>query len=156
MTKLMHIDMTDPPPELDGDPLDATLITPKQEVAMLALLSGDTQRIAAMRAGVREEQISRWLHSDTAFLRLYAERRADVWRCYQAKIAQLLHTAFVNLADMMADQDTDPRARLGAIQTALQLGGLYQSAPRVTSFGGQVNVAQQQVNMQRGDDVHEP
>lgn len=129
-------------------------LSPAQETAMLALLSGHTQRRAAQIAGVREETVSRWLADpEDSFTRIYAARRADVWAAYDLRIARLVDLAFGSLEDLMRSEDHhdadafSARVRLDAVELALTMAGLLRSSARVFAPGSQVNIGEQQVNV---------
>lgn len=130
-------------------------ISVKQEIVLLALLSGETQRSAAAAAGVREETVSRWLDDDSSFYRVYAARRAAVWQAYEARIAGMVDAALGAVESLMrgveyhGSDDYSPSTRLEAAKVVLRMAGLLQSGPRVTAFGGgQVNIADRQINVQ--------
>ena len=122
---------------------------------MLALLSGETQRGAALAAGVDEATVSRWMDNDHAFYRTYAQRRADVWQRYETRIALLVDQALSSLEYLMRSEEYtgrdsySPSTRLAAAQTVLKMAGLLQSPTRIASFGGQVNIADKQVNIHK-------
>jgi hypothetical protein len=130
---------------------DIDALSPAQEVVMLALLSGESQRGAAAAGGVNEATVSRWLDDDHAFYRVYSAKRADVWQRYEGRIALLVDQALASLEFLMrgheytGSDDYSPSTRLAAAQTVLKMAGLLQSPTRIASFGGQVNVAQQQI-----------
>lgn len=131
------------------------VLSPQQETAILALLSGQPQRRAAEIAGVREETVSRWMNDEEgAFTRIYAARRADVWAAYESRIAEMVPLALGALLDLMRGEDHhresafDPRTRLRAAELVLQMAGLVgRSGARVFAPNAQLNFAQQQVNV---------
>ncbi len=51
------------------------VLTPQQEVVVLQLMGGATQRDAAERGGVTPETVSRWLHQDAQFVAELNRRR---------------------------------------------------------------------------------
>jgi hypothetical protein len=135
------------------------VISPQQETAMLALLSGQTQRRAAEIAGVREETVSRWLNDDEgAFVQIYAARRASVWAAYEANIAMLVPEALGAVQDLMRSETHhseaafNARVRLSAAETVLTMAGLLRKGARVFAPGGQVNIGEKQVNI--GENTH--
>lgn len=131
------------------------ILNPRQEIALLALLDGETQRGAAAAAGVTEYTVSRWMDDDHMFYRTYAARRADVWQRYEARRARLLDQAFHTVEHLMLPEEYvgtanyDPNVRLGAAKLVFQLCGMLPGAPRVFAPGGQVNVAERQINVNK-------
>lgn len=126
------------------------VLTPLQETAMLMLLSGSTQRDAAAVAGVSEFTVSRWVNTDAMFRQLYAKRRADVRAAHEAKINQIAGHA-LSMLDRLIGLGDD-HIRIDGIKIALKMAGLLPTGTRVASFGGQINIGEQQVNMQKGNE----
>lgn len=131
------------------------LLSPQQEAAMLALLSGHPKGRAAQIAGVRPETLSRWLSDpEDSFTRLYAQRRASVWQAFEAQIAGLVPEALGAVQDLMRGEDHhsevayNPRVRLDAAQLVLTMAGLLKrNGARIFAPGAQLNVGDQQVNV---------
>jgi transposase-like protein len=130
------------------------LISPRQQVVLLALLSGGTQAAAAEAAGVTPETVSRWVHNDTDFRRQYAARRRAMEQAHDAKLTKLVDRAFKTLDYLMSC--SDDYVRLDAAKVALKMAGLLPTGTRVASFGGQVNIGEQQVNITKGNDDAAP
>jgi transposase len=131
-----------------------TLLSPRQEAAMLALLSGANQRDAAAAAGVTEGTLSRWVNNDVEFRKLYATRRADVWKAHEEKIAYLVARALKRL-DLILMCSEDGYS-LEAVKVILKMAGLLPTGTKITSFGGQLNIGEQQVNITKGEDDAAP
>lgn len=53
-------------------------LTPKQQLALAALLTGATDAVAAERAGVARETVTRWKHGHPAFAAELSRRGAEV------------------------------------------------------------------------------
>lgn len=132
------------------------LLSPQQECVMLALLSGQPQKYAARLAGVTEGTVSRWLNDEeSAFIQIYAQRRASVWQAFEAQIAGMVPLALAAITDLMRSEDHhseaafNPRVRLDAAELVLQMAGLVgRSGPRIFAPNAQLNVGDQQVNVQ--------
>ena len=56
----------------------STMISPAQQTAITALVSGSTVTVAAGKAGVARETVSRWLHRDPAFMAELQNSRAEM------------------------------------------------------------------------------
>ena len=133
------------------------LLSPAQETAMIALLSGQPKGQAARLAGVTPETLSRWFADEEgAFIQIYAQRRASVWQAFEAQIAAMVPLALGAITSLMQSEDHhseaafDPRTRLRAAEDVLQMAGLLKKGPKVFAPGSQVNVADiQQVNVNK-------
>jgi hypothetical protein len=128
------------------------VLNPRQEIALLALLDGETQRGAAEAAGVSEGTVSRWMDSDHSFYRCYAQRRADIFQRYEARKVRMLDQAFATIEQLMLPEEYvgsaqyDPVVRLSAAKLVFQLNGLLPGGPRIFAPGSQVNIGDRQVN----------
>lgn len=128
-------------------------LSPQQETAILALLSGEPQRRAAEIAGVTQETLSRWMNHDELFLKVYAGRRADVWKAHEVRLAELTGHAIATLEQLMRPVEYtgsdiyDPKVRLQAAIAVLRLTMPEKFGSRVLHIGAaqQVNVGEQQV-----------
>lgn len=154
MTTIMQLDLRDEQPEGDEVATTEQLLSTRQQIAMLSLLAGETQRQAAQRSGVRAETVNRWANSDEQFMQLYAMRKKDVWRSFEIQIASLVPLALGAIIDLMRSEDHhdeasfNPRVRLDAAELALTLAGLLKKGPRIFAPGSQLNVGDKQVNVQ--------
>lgn len=123
---------------------EAAVLNTRQMIAMLSLLSGGTNKDAATAAGVSEGTVSRWVNNHEDFVRLYAQKRSDVWAAYEGRISYLTARALKQLDLLM--MAGDDYARLEAVKVVLKIAGLLPVGTKITTFGSQVNVADKQVN----------
>jgi hypothetical protein len=84
-----------------------TGITPRQERAVQSLLTSPTLGHAALRAGVGERTLRRWLAEDSAFKAAYREARRRVFETAVGKLAALSEEAVAELKRIL----TSPTAR---------------------------------------------
>lgn len=156
MTQFLQLDLRDEQPAGDEVLTTEQLLSTRQQIAMLSLLAGETQRQAAQRAGVRAETVNRWANSDEQFMQLYAMRKKDVWRAFEIQIASLVPLALGAIIDLMRSEDHhaeaayNPRVRLDAAELALTLAGLLRKGPRVFAPNAQLNIGDKQVNVNEG------
>lgn len=126
----------------------------KQEIAMLALMEGHTQRRAAEIAGVTEFTVSRWMDDDTMFYQTFVARKADIWKRYEARICALTDKALAAIEWALNSEGYHSEGsgwrvadQLRAAELVLRMSGLLRTSTRVTAFGGaQVNVGDRQIN----------
>lgn len=148
--------MSDAPEQTDltcKNPINPAELSVKQEIAMLALFEGHTQRRAAEIAGVNEATLSRWLDDDQAFYQVFVTRKSDIFKRFESRIVALADKALTAIdwalngeAYHAKDGPWRVSDQLHAAELALKMAGLLKPANRVAVFGGQLNMAQQQVN----------
>lgn len=145
--------MSDAPDQIETIRKNAELSV-RQEITMLALLEGHTQRRAAELAGVNEATVSRWMDDDQMFYQTFVTRKADIYKRYESRIVRLVDHAMgaIEIA-LRGEEYHGPTSRwhvsdqLRAAELVLRMAGLLKQSSRVAVFGGgQLNMAQQQVN----------
>ena len=110
------------------------LLTPQQEVVVLHLMTGATQRDAAVQAGVTPETVSRWMHQDARFVAELNQRRQALWQAHADSLRSLAGQAISTLEGLL--DAGDERTRLAAAvailkATALQDTGRPSGATQV-------------------------
>ena len=92
-----------------------------RERAIVALLSEKTVADAAVKAGVNEKTLRRWLSDDEAFQAEYAAARDAA---YQAGIhrAQALTGRAMDTLEQLLDDEKHPNVRLVAARTVAEIG----------------------------------
>jgi hypothetical protein len=101
------------------------VLTPQQEVVVLQLMGGATQRDAAERGGVTPETVSRWLHQDAQFVAELNRRRRAVWEAHADALRSLAGRAIGTL-DALLDAD-DERVQLAAAAAILKATALQNA-----------------------------
>lgn len=125
---------------------DAEQLTGAQELALRAVMEGETYQGAALRAKVTRETVSRWANGDTPWARERQRRTDALWEEYQNRRLKLLdlalgaHEWLLHNADYLGEQ-YDAKAHLGAIALAYQIAGVIpsRSAPLVNLTVAQQN-----------------
>ena len=92
-----------------------------REAAVLALLSERTIGRAAVRCGVGERTLRRWLTEDIGFQADYAEARRATFIAGMGRI-QALTVRAVDTLDDLLDAEKYPSVRLGAARTVAEFG----------------------------------
>ncbi len=105
-----------------------TEISPKQVSAIQALLVSPTVREAALKAGVVERTLYRWLRENTAFIEEYRRCRRLAFERAVSKLASLSDEAVESLREIIADKSISTRDRLVAIRTILEHARLTEEA----------------------------
>ena len=94
-------------------------LTPKQELAMAALLTGATFIKAGEAAGVNECTVRRWYREET-FKRVYARARSESYSLSVAAVVRLVPMAVVTLAKAMTDPGTPQAVKVQAASHAMR------------------------------------
>jgi len=93
-----------------------------QELALIALVDGQTVTEAASRARVTRQTVSLWLNQDAVFIALYNQRRAQLWAEHELKLASLMGTALDALQDILENSlHTQAPQRLKAALAVLAM-----------------------------------
>lgn len=96
-------------------------LKPKQRAAISALLTEQTKREAASKAGVSESQLYKWLQDPifkSALIEAEASARGEIKRRILKRAESLADT----IADIMESAEVSPAVRLSA---AARLGDLF-------------------------------
>ena len=97
----------------DHAPPGAT-ITPRQQQALQALLTGATDTAAAETANVARETVCRWRHRDANFIAALNEARQNLAQDFHDGLRALLPDALTALRDGLADDNINTRVRVAA------------------------------------------
>ena len=89
-------------------------ITPRQQRALHALLTGATDTEAAETAHVTRETVCRWRHRDANFIAALSEARQDLAQDFHDGLRSLLPDALAALRDGLADDNVNTRLRTSA------------------------------------------
>ena len=89
--------------------------------AILALLSERTYAAAAVRCGVNEKTLRRWVVEDESFKRELAQARSAMFEEGMNRTQALAAQAIDTLATLMG-RTAPPAVRLGAARTVVELG----------------------------------
>ena len=89
-------------------------ITPRQQQALQALLTGSTDTEAAEAANVTRETVNRWRHRDANFVAALSEARQDLAQDFHDGLRALLPDALAALRDGLADDNVNTRVRVVA------------------------------------------
>jgi hypothetical protein len=117
----------DGPPVGADDPLDGApddlyaKLNPRQQKAILALVTEPTIAKAAEQAGVSESTVHRWLLDDT-FVRAHRRARRETFSQAIALAQRYTPLAVNNLAKIMSDPATAASARVSASCAILKFG----------------------------------
>jgi hypothetical protein len=94
-------------------------LTPKQENAIIALMSKPSLAKAAAAAGVSEKTLYRWLR-EPEFTDRYREARREAFGHAIAMTQRHAAAAVATLSKVMADEKAPPAARVQAASTLLR------------------------------------
>jgi hypothetical protein len=86
----------------DTDAPQPPAITPRQERALRALLTGSTDAEAADAADVTRETVNRWRHRDADFIAALNQARQDLADDFHDSLRALLPAALTTLRDGLA------------------------------------------------------
>jgi hypothetical protein len=114
----------------DHAPPGAT-ITPRQQQALQALLTGATDTEAAETANVARETVCRWRHRNAHFMAAFNEARQDLAQDFHDGLRALLPNAIAALRDGLADDNINTRVRVAAT--------LFRALPGVGEPTGPTN-----------------
>jgi hypothetical protein len=89
-------------------------ITPRQQQALQALLTGATDTEAAEAANVTRETVNRWRHRDANFIAALNEARHDLSQDFRDGLRALLPDALAALRDGLAADNVNTRVRVAA------------------------------------------
>jgi len=89
-------------------------ITPRQQQALQALLTGATDTEAADTANVTRETVNRWRHRDADFIASLAEARRDLSQDFRDGLRALLPDVLAALRDGLADANINTRLRVAS------------------------------------------
>lgn len=87
-------------------------LTPAQDLALAALLAGQTQEAAAAVAGVTRQTVSEWARRDALFVATLNQRRQDLWAGYTDRLRGLVGKAIDTIEAGL--DSPDERAKLAA------------------------------------------
>ncbi len=115
----------------------AAKLTPKQEKALVALLSEPTIKAAAASIGIGESTLHLWLQ-DPIFDDAYREARRGTVQQAITRLQSLSGAAVVVLAHLMADKNTPASTRYAAaskiLDTAIKAVELEQLEARLAAL----------------------
>ena len=100
--------------KLDDHAPSAPTITPRQQQALQALLTGATDTEAAEAANVTRETVNRWRHRDANFVAALNEARQDLAQDFHDGMRALLPDALAVLRDGLAADNINTRVRVAA------------------------------------------
>ncbi|HLP84860.1 MAG TPA: hypothetical protein VK157_10975 [Phycisphaerales bacterium] len=100
-------------------PLAHNGLTPKQEAAILALMSEATVTRAAETVGVDARSIYRWLE-DPTFAAAFRRTRREAFAQAMATTQKYAGLAVHSLAKVMSDANANPQARVAAATALLK------------------------------------
>jgi len=89
-------------------------ITPRQQQALQALLTGATDAEAAEAANVTRETVNRWRHRDANFIAALNEARQDISQDFRDGLRALLPDALTALREGLAADNINTRVRVAA------------------------------------------
>jgi hypothetical protein len=95
----------------DTDAPKPPAITPRQERALQALLTGSTDAEAADAAEVTRETVNRWRHRDAHFIAALNQARQDLAHDFHDSLRALLPDALTALRDGLACENINTRLR---------------------------------------------
>ena len=125
---------------------DKVKLTPKQESAILALLTEPTLEEAAKRAGVNRTTLFRW-HQNKDFHDAYMKARRDSVRQAIARLQSKTTEAVDVLAEIMNNSAANDFARVGAakaiIEYSIKAVEIEDLAQRVEELEGLINASPQ-------------
>lgn len=93
-------------------PVEPIVLSPQQEIAIMALLAGKRQQEAAEAAGVAPETVSRWLANDVKFVATLNARRREMWDAQRARLCTLVERAIETIEECLTS--APPAIRLRA------------------------------------------
>ncbi len=93
-------------------------LTPKQNLALDGLLSGDRFEAAAGKAGVNRNTVARWLKEDPVFIARFRNRRSEIESSLDNEIRELAGEALQVLREEL--ESNEPRVRLAAAREILR------------------------------------
>lgn len=97
-------------------------ITPTQEVVLVELLKGLTQREAAAVGKVTPETVSRWMNNDPVFIVAYNQSRSSMLEAAVNEVLDLRKEAIKALRDLVTNVNPENEwIRLKAAQTVLRI-----------------------------------
>ncbi len=123
---------------------NAIVLSPAQESALSALLIGKQHQEAAQAAGVRAEQVSRWL-AEPVFLARYNAERAAIWAARRERLQSLADLALTAVEETL--QQSGPQRLNAALAILKLLQGMQ--APKGPQTPEEVATEQQQADMWR-------
>lgn len=94
-------------------------LTPAQDLALAALLTGQTQEAAAAVAGVTRQTVSEWARRDSLFVATLNQRRQALWDGYADRLRGLVGKA-IDTVEAGLDSP-DERAKLAAAAHVFKL-----------------------------------
>ena len=132
--------MAQRPPEAQNGPATDEL-TERQRRALAALLAAPTTKEAAKIADVGERTLKRW-RTLPAFQRAYRAAQSELLESAVCQSRRHLTGALSALADITADADAPPAARVSAarasVELALKLGEQNDILTRLTELEKQL------------------
>lgn len=122
----------------------AIVLSPAQETALSALLAGKQHQEAAHAAGVRAEQVSRWL-AEPVFLARYNAERVAIWAARRERLHGLTDLALTAVEETL--QQSGPQRLHAALAILKLVEGM--SAPHGPQTPEDVVIEQKQANDRR-------
>jgi hypothetical protein len=113
-----------------------------REQAILALLSERTLERAAVRCGVSERTLRRWLAEDAEFQAEHQAARTATFQAGMSRVQALTGRAVDTLEDLLDVKDA-PSVRLGAARTIAELGIHQHEADTILRKLGEIEAAQE-------------
>jgi hypothetical protein len=89
-------------------------ITPRQQQALQALLTGSADTEAAEAANVTRETVNRWRHRDANFIAALNEARQDLAQDFHDGLRALLPNALAAVRDGLTADNINTRVRVAA------------------------------------------
>ena len=106
-------------------------ITPRQQQALQALMTGATDSTAAEAAGVSRETVNRWRRRDANFMAAFNEARQDLAQDFHDGLRALLPDALAALRDGLTADNINTRVRVAST--------LFRALPDVGKPTGPTN-----------------
>lgn len=91
--------------KVDGTGHPAEILSDKQNLAIMAIISGKTDEDAAEAAGVTRQTVNGWRNSDPAFRTALKNARAVIWQKYQRTLQEALTAAIDTINDSVKAGD---------------------------------------------------
>lgn len=102
-------------------------LKPKQIKALEAILEGDTIRIAAVKAGISERQVYRWLDQDD-FRKAVKDGTRNILSRIEARLIALSDTAATTLKAIMDDPEAPLNVKRLAAWNVLEVAPRWREA----------------------------
>lgn len=103
-------------------------LSPAQDLALAALLAGQTQEAAAAVAGVTRQTVSEWARRDSLFVATLNQRRQDLWAGYADRLRVLVGKA-IDTIESGLDSPDERTKQAAAASVFKLLSGLAPQGP---------------------------